>query len=676
MKKSLLGLSLLALALQTMPAGAEELSPAEALARFNNSEVIRRVAGAGPQMRLAYTADADGMERPAFYVFDKPAGGYIILSADDRLAQLLADVDNGSFDYASLPENLRWWLSEYSREIGWYLSQPESETTKAEMAKASMKDNRVPIDPLLETKWDQNAPYNNLCPMSGDTRSMTGCVATAMAQIMKFHEWPAVHGYGSHTYYDNGRRITYDFENSVFDWANMLDCYSGILATDDQKRAVANLMLACGVSVDMGYDAEASGAFSMNIAPAMRTFFGYADCTSSQKRDTYSLWEWEELMYEEMAAFRPVCYSGVGKLGGHQFVIDGYRGESLFHVNWGWNGLSNGYFRLTSLNPPGLGIGGGGGSFDYYQEAVLRICKPDQAGDMKPFCPIYIRGNMTVQRVTDYGDQGNMINLNFQRGAMYGAVYEDYPGTFGLILRDDHENEIGFYEIEDITFPASTTGDINGLASVSGVMAPVTTPGTYRVYPGFRPEGADYYDQIPVYNGYNQYIMLTVSDDLRMSFVSNGLKDLPELEIMNLVIPNEIRQGVETKFLVDALNGSTQYDGMISLYILTDEERDLLVSSANFNIEPYIYNLYEFPVTFDVEPGEYQVYVTDTLNRRISSNFPITVLPEQAGIDAVGEESEVASEWYDLQGRRLNERPAEPGLYIERRGTQTLKVAI
>lgn len=677
-------LTYLGLLFSGMQVQATQLSPEQALGRWQGTDTAKRIISSGGPMRLAHTSLCEKTDTPAFYVFDKPSGGYVILSADDRLCTVLADVDQGRFDISSIPDNMRWWLGEYNREISWYLSTAGKEATgeaSVSPEKIIMQDKRENVEPLLYTQWDQSSPFNDLCPDFNGTKAVTGCVATAMAQIMKYHEWPATHGFGSNTYTYRGQTYSFDFQNTVFDWANMRNSYQNTIYTPEQVKAVATLMLACGVGVNMEYSDDQSGAVSFRIAPAFRDFFGYAESTSSVIRDTYSLWEWEELIYQEVASGRPVCYSGVGGLGGHQFVADGYRNDNLFHINWGWSGVSNGYFRLTSLNPSIHGIGGGGGSFDYMQEAVVRCCPPEQGEGLKPLTPTYIKGNFAITSINSADDEGAILGIGFVNGGMYANVVHDYPGKFGVLLTDEYENEIGWYPHMDINFPGGTQYGLYGYHEASSYVPRPEKSGIYRVYPAFLPDEGEW-TRVPVYNGGNRYLNLVVEDDRKMTFDNNGLKELPELEIVNLVIPSDIVAGESMSVLADALNGNVPYSGKLYLWESEGEDNEDTpatkpLGSVFLDIPANMYNLYEMPVTFNLDPGDYKVYFADCLNRRISSDFPITVL-ENSNVHVATIESEdnTIGEWYDLQGRRLSTSPSEAGIYIRVRDGHRQKVVV
>ena len=231
--------------------------------------------------------------------------------------------------------------------------------------------------------WDQSAPYNDLCPEYNGTRSVTGCVATAMAQVMRYHKYPAK-GKGSNSYTSQTLALaaSFDFASTTFDWDNMLPQYVSGSYTDDQAKAVATLMYACGVSVDMDYTPDDSGAMPYAAAEALINNFEYSSNIRFLQRDYYQYAEWMDLIKTEISNSRPIMYDGQSTEGGHEFVFDGYDENDMVHVNWGWSGVNDGYFAISALAPSSLGIGGGtnlGGGFSSDQGMIIGI-QPSSEG--------------------------------------------------------------------------------------------------------------------------------------------------------------------------------------------------------------------------------------------------------------------------------------------------------
>lgn len=348
-------------------ASAKSLTPEQALQRVAQSGMRR--AAAQSEMLLMYTVQMG--EHPSVYVFQSADKGFVVAAADDVAPAVLGYADDGEF---IVNDNIRYWLEEYGRQIEW------ANQNGAQPMLANSQEEREPIAPWMSSKWNQNAPFNNLCPTYDGERSVTGCVATAVAQIMNFHQWPDK-GVGSHSYTSTtiNQEVSFDFGNTTFDWANMLDAYpnSGNDATAAQRNAVATLMKACGVATDMDYSPYASGAYSRNVGVGLINYLKYDRGIEFMERMYYSPTEWEDIVYEQVAK-GPLYYSGSNNEAGHAFVVDGYSSNGYFHLNWGWGGTSDGYFLLTALDPSSQGIGGSNAGYNLGQEIVSNV-KPQGA---------------------------------------------------------------------------------------------------------------------------------------------------------------------------------------------------------------------------------------------------------------------------------------------------------
>lgn len=366
---------------------ARQLTPAEALrnAQVANSGAQRkaRPLGESTAMRLAYTAQRDNNN--LYYVFNNggDGGGFVILSADDLAPAVLGYVDSGEFDYDKAPENMKWWLSQYEIGIGEAIRTGEPIAGRAAVSRSA-------VWPMVNTSWNQDAPYNNMCPVIGRQPTYTGCVATAMAQLMNYHRWPEK-GTGSHSYElkDKGLSLSADFGSTTYRWDDMLAEYEPGKYTEAQAEAVATLMYHVGVSVDMNYGTDASGAADVGIPYALMSYFGYDKGAFIAERVFYTDEQWEELVYDELAAGRPLYYAGItDRKEAHAFVCDGYDGDGKFHFNWGWGGHYNGYFLITgagALVPEGSGAGGGTTGYGYTnsQACLTGMQKPQEGSEMR-----------------------------------------------------------------------------------------------------------------------------------------------------------------------------------------------------------------------------------------------------------------------------------------------------
>lgn len=305
---------------------------------------------------------------PAYYIFNvEHEDGFVIVSGDDRTPEILGYSEHGNLNPDNAPDNVKWWLSEYERQIEWLLNSADEGAVRR-AAETSHRDGWAAIEPLVKSQWNQDFPYNDLCPTLDGEKTPTGCVATAMAQIMNYHQWP-VTGKGSNSYDWNEQMLSMDFSDVTFDWGNMQNIYSYSEEDDsfEAKNAVATLMYACGISVNMNYDIKGSGAFSEDAESALCQYFGY-EANNIVNLDYYELSEWENMVYTDLVNKRPVYYSGMSFTGSHAFVCDGYSTDGLFHINWGWGGWCDGYFLLSALDPYG-----GENGYNYWQSITYGI---------------------------------------------------------------------------------------------------------------------------------------------------------------------------------------------------------------------------------------------------------------------------------------------------------------
>lgn len=423
--KRLFNFLVLFLALGSLMASAEALTPQQALDRVSSlpgslsvpqslsNNVGTRARVTSPEL-LMTIEDTKG--EAALYLFDNGENqGYLIVSADEATMPLLGYSDSGSFDPDNIPPALEFWLSEYQNQIEWARENNisvQSVNTRSDVTLPSW----APIAPLVKTSWDQSAPYNNLCPESNGQKCVTGCVATSVAQAMKYFNYPA-QGQGSISYETEtlSLSLSMDFSKVKFDWNNMLDSYSGSY-TSTQATAVATLMEAIGYGVEMDYTTNNSGAASGLVPYALVTYFNYDKGIRYFMRGQFTYTDWATMLYDNLKNIGPVVYNGTGVAGGHSWICDGYQGEGYFHFNWGWGGTSDGYYLLDALAPPALGIGGGGGNFNFNQGAIFNI-QPAKSG------------NNAVQQNTLVLSGGLTGELNGTDLYVFPS-YAYYPGWF------------------------------------------------------------------------------------------------------------------------------------------------------------------------------------------------------------------------------------------------------
>ena len=326
------------------------------------------------------------LSQESYYVFPNAnSKGFTIVSGDDRLPEIVGYSSQGSYDENNLPEGFISFMKAYQNLYNKVnLGDAEALKNLAEIKAWRNKKNASAastsaVAPLLgNIEWDQTSPYNNMCPRYDSVHvAATGCVATAMAQVMAYYKYPKqlkadIPGYVNRW---NGIPMeipTITREEGVYDWDNMLPKYNKEAnATQQQKDAVAKLMYHCGAAVQMNYGPESAASVS---ASKLAKYFGYdADLMMDLNRSTFSLDKWMQIIDTELAAGRPVLYGGQASDGGHQFICDGKDGEGLYHINWGWSGSQNGYFDLSLLNPEKGGTGSGSSTEGYNRLCSMTI---------------------------------------------------------------------------------------------------------------------------------------------------------------------------------------------------------------------------------------------------------------------------------------------------------------
>jgi hypothetical protein len=373
----------LALSCVLLPLQAKkvDLAKAEKVATHYNYSTLKHTARATENSPLRSSVD-----EPLYYVFESDNNqGFVIVAADDVAIPVLGYSDNGNYDENN--SNFKYWMDYLSQQIATAIEKnvPQSSATQAlwneflngqsNSLRAGTETNAVA--PLLTTLWDQAPYYNDMCPLDNGELSVTGCLATAMAQIMNYHQWPKTRTVSIPGYTTKDKKIVIPAitGTTTFDWAHMTNTYSSS-SSQTEITAVATLMYQAAVSMEMDFSAESSGASDAAAKPALLKYFDYSPLLSQVGRGNYSNTAWDALIKAEIDNKRPVLYSGQGTGGGHAFVCDGYDVNGYFHFNWGWGGYQNGYFVTTALNPSTGGAGSGDGGGYNNDQTILLNCQP------------------------------------------------------------------------------------------------------------------------------------------------------------------------------------------------------------------------------------------------------------------------------------------------------------
>ena len=423
-----------------------------------------------------------------FYIFNNTNGpGFVLVSGDDCAIPILGYSGANNCKGGNLPDNILSWFGYYDGTIGaavqnGAVATPEIAEQWNDLLVGNLPEPQsiTAVSPLLSTTWDQEAPYNNLCPGTGNNKAYVGCTATAMAQLMKYYNWPTT-GTGSYSYVCNYGNYNYgtlsaNFGATTYDWANMLNSYpTAYSGTAAQRNAVATLMYHCGVAVNMEYSPDMSGAWMVNpyndgtpsAETALKNHFNYSSSLFGAWKQYYSDAQWIYALKSDLDNSHPVLYSGSDQNGdgGHSFVCDGYDNNNNFHFNWGWSGWCDGYYALTSLIPGTGGAGAGNGDFTYYQCAIFGAVPnngstPDPSGCAYLHYPLpgtlnfytfnnnggYVAGTNIYGETAKadyftYSGNGTVEKLNVTFGAIDGVngsinftVWADNNGTPGNVI--------------------------------------------------------------------------------------------------------------------------------------------------------------------------------------------------------------------------------------------------
>ena len=376
MKKALFLMMTLALFVSQLIASPVDVNTALQLGlKYVQGNATKQVAS----LDLAYTQTTESGTN-ALYVFNFD-GGYMIMAADDVAQPILAFGEEGCFDANNIPDGLAYYLRHYARQIEYAVTN--NMTASPEIAEQWDQIRRYgvirgerstcgDVAPLISTNWNQDSPFNAYCPTGQGGpggRAYAGCVATAMSMVMKRWNWPD-HGQGSHSYTPTGYATqSVDFESTYYQWDNMPNNVN-----NSNYQAIALLMYHCGVSVNMQYGPNGSGAHSQDVPDAIFNYFRYTKNANRLDRDLYTRYEWEEILISNLQEGFPMYYSGAEGNSGHAFVCCGYReSDRKFYFNWGWSGFNNNYFAIDALNTYS-------GNFNDYQSVIIDMI-PDYVYD-------------------------------------------------------------------------------------------------------------------------------------------------------------------------------------------------------------------------------------------------------------------------------------------------------
>ena len=523
------------------------------------------------------------IENKDYYVFNVGDNeGFVIASGSDKTQEILGYSDTGRIDPQNMPEPLKAWFAKLPEAVSYVEGLPQrqssSQSLRPGMKKAQSK-TKYAIPTLINSRWNQSDPYNLRTPSYKDdqgvthSHSATGCVATAMAQVMYFWKWPQ-EACKDIPAYSNRQALP----ATTFKWDDMTDTYNSA-STTAAKNAVAELMVYVGYAVQMGYGAS-SGAWAGNPPIKLREIFDYDPNLFWADHNQYTFQEWEDLIYHELAEGRPVLISGDTSdlTGGHEWVCDGYDGNGCFHQNWGWGGLADGYFVMTVMQPDNQGIGGSTSADGFSMSHTIVVgCQPNGYAEPKPDKQVKVTtGYLYINNdngVVTRRSESQSFRMPFTFHIM-NWCNRSYSFDYAFALYDEQGNYVkNVFELPNFTLNYLTPRGGNANATFTDV-----PDGVYYMHPVSRQNGSD--EWIEDDNAASCTVKFVVDGNTLTAegvpFAGRKLT-LNELE---LVGPSVIGQKQKVRANITNNNGSKYY---ANTFLIVDNQ---WVSGNCISIEP------------------------------------------------------------------------------------------
>lgn len=582
-----------------------------------------------------------------YYVFNiNSTQGFVIVSGDDIVDPILGYSNQKAFDPAHIPLHVAAWLKGYEDQISYAIDKQMTATPKIQAAWDLYKTTTNPtpffkapqgVAPLVQTTWNQSPYYNDLCPFDNgaNDRTVTGCVATAMAQVLKYWNSP-VTGAGFNSYNDpNYGTQSADFGSTTYDWNNMP------LLLNGPNTPIATLMYQCGVSVNMTYGVAAAGGSAAYVISsqspvtncaeyALKTYFGYPSTLHGETRVSYSDDDWKNMLKSDLDASRPLIYAGFGSGGGHCFVCDGYDNNGMFHFNWGWQGLYDGYFDINALNPAGVGTGGGTGGFNSGQQAIFGVQGSGGGGNdttnLQIYAPLIISASPIIYG-SSFTLQTDIFNL---------ATSGSFTGDFCAAIFNNNMAFVDYVEIlSNMTLPAQSNYPSGLTFSNTGLLTML--PGTYEIAVYYRTAGGNWI-LVPDGSGSN-------TNGIQVSVINPNSIEL--YAPMTVTPGTTLINGQPVSVHLNVVNnGSTDFNGTwdVSLYDLDGYAVATIqdLTGQNLMAGYYYTNGLDFTTNaLNVDPGTYLMalqYLPDGGNWTLtgSTNYqnPIEVTVQEKTLTA------------------------------------------
>ena len=558
------------------------------------------------------------------YVFNSSRGGYLVVSGNSDFDAVIGYSDSGSFDPADIPDGLAAVLRAFDSQIS-------NGLRRFSAAKAAEK---TAIAPMMKTKWNQDAPYNLLTPKLNGESTLTGCAATAAAQVLKYRAYPAKGtGTASYNWTSGGKTLSFDYSANPFDYALMLDEYDAS-ATAAQNNAVATLMLGCGVAFKMDYTTSFSGATDMEVCQGLTEYLGFDKSMKLLYRDFYTAARWNDMVYDDLKANGPMLYYGFSPLGGHAFVVDGYEGRDgndYYHLNWGWAGLSDGYFMLNALNPESLGLGGSAGGFNIMQSAIFNLL-PEAQGNGKVYDQLLCFGFFAAG--DDSYNTGDTMLFGIASGLMRAGFYnmslEKIRVQPGIKLTPAAGGAATY--LPSIATLSLSPGAGTDRFSVKADNLPAA--GTYRVTPVWRYDGTTEWLDMPQEVYMRTAMTMIIDADGNISL--EALTDSSELRFNDVSLSTNVIT-VGEPFTISYSGESHDFDEEAILTpVLINSQSAIIAYAESHTIRGYSGEMFEgkWQVVFngDIKPGGYSVAVITEKMMSVCNPIPVAVIDDQTEV--------------------------------------------
>ena len=613
MRKILL---LFSLFLMALVAWGEPIDRNEALKQAN-AFLSSKGIPVRQSLDMAYAQPGKAAEaRSLYYVFnvgnDK---GFVIVAGDDAVSPILAYADRGDFSEREMAPAAKAMLESYAQQIE-MIQQNPSLAVAASTSYAA-------IAPMVETQWNQMEPYNYMCPtIEGEPgRSVTGCVATAMAQIMYYHKWPVAETKAIPAYQMSNGELIAGANPVTLDWDAMQSTYTGSEAEDDPSAlAVAQLMVLCGKSVKMNYSYNSSGAGDGAMLNALKSYFDYDGAACLVYREDYANADWEKMVYDELAAQRPVYLSGFSESAsgqvGHAFVCDGYDGQGLFHINWGWGGMSDGFFRLTLLNPDDHGTGGNNGSGGFSMDEVAIIgMQPNQGGTLQETAELTLETFSCTAESVERNSfaAGFSLPLDYD---MWNMTTQTFSVNVGIAIYDE-DNQL--WGVSQTGLATSAIGTSYGWSTQDKGPKSLTvgegiTAGNYTLRMVHQVNGSD--EWTPLKNADKYYLEMRVSGN--KATITNCAPQ-SGIAVNSVDLQGNLSVGSMQSFTYSITNSGDTYTQDIAFFVNND-----ILSGIGLNLDPGATDDYVFSWTPE-RKGTYRVGLANATTGEIFYSEQVTI---------------------------------------------------